>query len=52
MKVAALFKSLPSILSGRAIVITIDGRKVTADTGKLGKKTVALIAQELARKTT
>jgi hypothetical protein len=47
MKVMALVKSLPQILRGDAVVITIKEKRVVADCGKLGKKTVRQIATKL-----
>ncbi len=46
-----LVKNLPEILKGNAIVITIKSKKVHADCGKLGKKTVQNVALSLLNKT-
>lgn len=51
MNVATLVKSLPAILRGNAIVITINEKRVQADCGRLGKTTVQEIARKLLEKT-
>jgi hypothetical protein len=40
-------KNIPAIINGRAIVITIDKKKVNADCGKLSDSTVYHIAKGL-----
>ena len=47
MRFITLMKNIPAIIDGRAIVITINKKKVNADCGKLSDSTVYHIAKGL-----